>query len=145
MTTLVKLNNNSPAFNSFFDDFFRRDLHAGYGKARIAVNVKETKEAFHLEVVAPGFKRKDFSISIEDNYLKIQGKVEDSKTENNENTTEKYSVKEYHKASFEKAYKLSNEVDAERINAKYESGILDIEIPKKSKEETKTVRSINVG
>lgn len=145
MTTLVKLNNNSPAFNSFFDDFFRRDLHAGYGKARIAVNVKETKEAFHLEVVAPGFKREDFSISIEDNYLKIQGKVEDSKTENNENTTEKYSVKEYHKASFEKAYKLSNEVDAERINAKYESGILDIEIPKKSKEETKTVRSINVG
>jgi HSP20 family protein len=145
MTTLVKLNNNSPAFNSFFDDFFRRDLHAGYGKARVAVNVKETPEAFHLEVVAPGFKREDFSISIEDNYLKIHGKVEESKTdEKDEGTAEKYSVKEYHKASFEKAYKLSNEVDADRINAKYENGILDIEIPKKSKEE-KTVRSINVG
>ena len=78
--------------------------------------------------------------------MKIQGKAEESKTtEKDENTAEKYTVKEYHKASFEKAYKLSNEVDAERINAKYENGILDIEIPKKSKEEEKTVRNINIG
>ena len=141
MTTVLKLNNNLPVFNSFFDDFFRRDLHTGYAYGKIAVNVKEANDAFHLEIVAPGFKKEDFSIALDEQFLKIEAKVEADAQEAKE---ENYTIREYQKSSFQKAYKLPNEVDVENITAKYDGGILYVQIPRKPKDAVKTLRSINI-
>lgn len=141
MTTLVKLNNNVPVFNSFFDDFFRRDLHTGFTPNKVATNVKETKEGYHLELTVPGFKKEHIAIQIENQYLKIQGNVENEKEQNPE---EKYTIREFQKSAFEKSYKLPNDVDVERISAKHEDGILNIWVPKKAKEEAK-VKTIEIA
>lgn len=141
MTTLVKLNNNVPVFNSFFDDFLRRDLHAGFIPNKVATNVKETKEGYQLELIIPGFKKEQIAIQVENQHLKIQGNVD---SEREQKAEEKYTIREFQKAAFEKSYKLPSDVDTEKISAKHEDGILNIWVPKKAKEEVK-VKNIEIA
>ena len=132
----------------FFDDFFSRDFDlfpSNFVKTSVAVNVKEDDKQFTLEVAAPGFKKEDFSIEVNDGVLSIAGEVKSEKSEENEK--EKFTRKEFSSASFKRSFTVDEEsVDAENIAAKYENGILTIDIPKKVKiEEEKKAKTITVA
>ncbi len=137
MTTLLKVNNAYPVFNTLIDDLFK-----GYyaQNAKIATNVKELENAYQLELVVPGFEKEDFKVSIEDQYLKVQAKVETQSTSEDG----KYTVKEYQKSSFEQSYKLPKGVDTEQVHAKYEKGILTITIDKKKVGEINAVKTVSI-
>ena len=130
--TLVKTNQkeNSALFADFFDttNFFSKNLgFNSFGRNMPAVNIKETNKDFNLEFVAPGFKKEDIKVSIDDNILTISAEKENEKQEN----SERYTRKEYSYNSFSRAFSLPESVNFDKIDANYSDGVLKLSIPKK--------------
>lgn len=149
MRTLVKRQPVFPAFNRFFfDDFFHKDadfLPATFAKNAVAVNVKEEEKSFLVDVSAPGFQKEDFKIEVNDGILTIAGEVKSEKTEADKAT--KFTRKEFVSTSFERSFTIDEEnIDTENIAARYENGILQIQLPKRVKvENEKKVKAITVS
>ena len=131
--TVVKLNNRpANGFNlldNFFNEFptFFKDDFGTKAQGFVPVNVKETKEAYQLEVVAPGFDKNDFNINLEKNILTVSA---ERKTDS-ENKSEKQIRKEYSYQSFKRSFTIDEKVDAEKIDAKYVNGVLTLNLPRK--------------
>ena len=131
-----------PHWSEFFTDltfpakwpFNGRDLFP-------AINVKEGDDAFHAEMAAPGFAKKDFKISVEGPYLTISADKENEKTEANDH----YTKKEFERASFSRTFNLPQNVDEDKIGATYADGILQITIPKKEKSNPAPKKKIKVS
>jgi HSP20 family protein len=107
-----------------------------------AINVKENKDDFEIEVAAPGFSKKDFEVTITDNVLNI-------KAENKKEMEEKkddYSRREFYYNSFERSFTLPNTVNLEKkIKANYENGVLKIHLDKlETKEVDEHMKKIEV-
>jgi HSP20 family protein len=92
-----------------------------------ALNIKEKKDEFEIELAAPGFDKKDFEVNIADGCLNIMAK----KSEKKEVKDENYTRKEFSYNSFEKSLMLPENVTEEKIKAKYENGILKFSLAKK--------------
>lgn len=148
--TLIKRNAN--LLNSFpmFDDFFNRDLF-NWGNSNFsdtnttipAVNIKETAENYEVEVAAPGMAKKDFKIELDGNTLTISSERSDQKEEKE---SEKYSRKEFSYQSFQRTFNLQKDVmDVDKIQAKYENGLLHLLIPKKEEAKQKPPRLIQIS
>lgn len=147
--TLIK-RRNSGNWPSIFDDAFFRDFFdaspKSFGnvtKSVPAVNVRETDKAFFVEVAAPGVKKDDFKIAVDDDMLTIST---ESKTESEEKDKEgRYTKREFSYQSFSRSFSLDQDaVDTENIDAKYKDGVLHLEIPKKTKEESRPKKTISV-
>lgn len=142
---MIKWNNrNNGMFPSLFGDLetsIGGPWMSNYANTMLpAVNVKEGENSFSVEVAAPGFEKKDFQIELHDNTLKISSEKEHKQEEE----SEKFTRKEFSYAKFERSFFLPENVEEEGISAKYDSGILKIEIPKK-KEAIKKLKEISVS
>ena len=119
------------AVNSIFEDLFdnaivRNDSWKG-GYSFPAINIIKSEVGFELELAAPGMKKSDFNIEIKEGTLMISSEL---KSEREENKSElNYTRKEFSYNSFSRSFTLPKEVDEEKIEAKYEEGILQIRIP----------------
>ncbi len=144
--TLVKWNNEArPALPHIMDNFLGRDIfdmigNNGHNGSLPGVNVLETNDAFKLEVAIPGFKKEQFNLNLEKKTLTISAEVS-NETENNE---EKYTRREFSYGSFSRSFSLPQTADTEKIEAKYDNGILLIHIPKKEEAKEKPARRINI-
>lgn len=103
------------------------------------VNVKETDTDFNLEVSAPGYKKDNFDINVENNTLTISNSIEDEKSEDTEN----YTRREFYKSSFSRSFTLPKNANSDDIKATYEDGILKLSIPKS--EPVKKSKQIKIG
>lgn len=143
MKTLVRTRRNGfNDFPSLFDEFFN-DWNQGsmVKPTSVSVNVRESDEAYTLEVVAPGFEKEEFNLSLENNMLTIS---HEKKSESNE-SEHNYTRREYHFQSFKRSFRLpENGIDLEQISAAYKAGVLHIVLPKKKKEEVKTSKFIEI-
>ena len=149
--TLVKRNGNllNP-LPMLFDDFFNRDLFnwnnsnfSGTNTTIPAVNIKETPENYEVEVAAPGMTKNDFKIELDGNTLTISSEKSD---EREDKEGENYSRKEFSYQSFQRTFTLPKEVvDIDKIQAKYENGLLHLLIPKKEEEKQKPPRLIQIS
>ena len=108
-----------------------------------AVNIRETDGEFIIEVAAPGMNKKDFKIECSHQLLQISyNRTEERK----EGTTESdYLRMEYSFESFNRAFQLPEAADTEKVNAKYEDGILRVTIAKKDEARKKPAREISVN
>lgn len=149
--TLTRRNGNlTNSFPSLFDDFFSRDLldwnnsnFSNTGTTLPAVNVKETPETFEVEMAAPGMKKEDFKVELNNNILTISS---EQRSEHEEKDNDKYTRKEFSYQSFQRSFQLSREaVDADKIQAKYENGVLHLTIPKREEVKQKPSRLINIS
>jgi HSP20 family protein len=131
--TLVKLNNRPANGFNLLDNFFSelptffKDDFGTRAQGFIPVNVKETKDAYQLEVVAPGFEKSDFNINLEKNMLTVSAERK-SETDNKD---EKQVRKEYSYHSFKRSFTIDEKVDSEKIEAKYVNGVLTLNLPRK--------------
>jgi HSP20 family protein len=132
--TLVKFNNDKrnnalmPGFNDVFESIFNDTFFSDRMIARVpAVNISESAENYHIEMAAPGLKKQDFKINIENNVLTIS--VE-QQTENSDNNR-KYNKREYSYSSFVRSFTLPELADHSRIEAAYEDGVLKVDVAKK--------------
>jgi HSP20 family protein len=143
--TLVKFSNQMP---SLIDRFFNDDLFdwslqnfSNTNSNLPAVNIKEKDDAFEIEMAAPGFNKEDFKIELNNNLLSISS---EKKTENETKENERFTRREFSYQSFMRSFTLPNSIEGEKINAKYENGILNIHIPKKEEAKVKPVKQIEI-
>ena len=125
MTTIKKP--SLPAvFNDFFDTrWFDSNLPTNFNKLFPAVNIKKNDKSYHLELVAPGFKKEEIKVGIENDLLVISG---ETKFEYNEKE-EDFTRREFTQSNFKRAFHLPEAVNLDNIDAKFENGILTIEVP----------------
>ena len=146
MTALAKVSNGSllPGFYNWIEDWFGRDLtHANMFNTGInmpAVNIRETNDNFLVEVAAPGMKKSDFNISLDNNLLTISSEKQHEEETDNAG----YTRKEFSYATFKRTFTLPDSVHAENITAKYDDGILRLTLPKKDEAKVKPARSIEI-
>jgi HSP20 family protein len=151
MRTLVKSNGTLfPAIPSLIEDFLMRDLmDPASGSARSggtlpAVNVGETNDAFIIEVAAPGMKRNDFHVELDNNVLTISSKQEESQEDKDDSG--KYTRREFSYQAFQRSFGLpENKVEGEKISARYTDGILYITVPKKEEAKVKPPKQITIS
>ena len=134
---------------SIWDEFFNKDVfnwgtnYANTGNSLPAVNIKETPESFHVEMAAPGMEKKDFKIELEGHTLTIGSEKQDQREKKE---GESYNRKEFSYQSFYRTFHLPKDVvDADRIHAKYENGLLQLEIPKREEAKQKPARFIDIS
>ena len=117
-------------FDNFFNDFFTPAVWStpSTDVASIpAANVHETPTAYVLELNAPGRNKEDFKVNLEKDLLTVSyEKKEETTTENNKTVR-----REFHYNSFKRSFSLDDKIDGSNIQAKYENGILKIELPKR--------------
>jgi len=131
-------------FDRFFDDplLEANQVWNGVRLAKIpATNILEKENEFVVELAAPGMKKKDFHIDIDDNFLEIKVEKEDSSTIKDEN----YTRKEYDFTSFYRSFTLPENVNSEKIKAEYTDGILRIHLPMVAKSKKKPVKEITIS
>ena len=105
----------------FADDFFTRD------RKLPAMNVKETKDTFEIELAVPGFTKKEIEVTLEDDYLELY--AEKSKEEINEG--EGYTRKEFSFNKFNRRILLPSTINREeKVIATYKNGVLTLKLTK---------------
>lgn len=126
--TLTKKVNALPSFvNDFFkpwNDWFEN----GFEKTVLvpAVNITEVNGQYNIAVAAPGMKKEDFKINIEGDMLTISAEMEEKKEEKDK----QYNRREYNYSSFSRSFTLPEDVKRDKIEAKYEDGVLNLLLPK---------------
>lgn len=130
--TLMKRSSFPSLFNEgwltdFFDNdrFFDSDLMKRV-QAVPAVNVIEKDKEFEIELAAPGLTKKDFIITVENGILTIACEKEFEKEDKEKNFTRK----EYSYTNFTRSFTLPENVKMDKVDAKYENGILKMILPK---------------
>ena len=108
-----------------------------------AINVKETEKDYTVEVAAPGLKKGDFTINLNDEGNLVI-KMEKKNEAKDENKKEHYLRREFSYSKFEQTLLLPDDVDKEKIAANVSDGVLNIELPKIEKAAAKTARQIEV-
>lgn len=104
-------------------------------------NILETADDFRIEMQVPGFAKEEIKIRVEDQVLTVSSDV----VENEGNQDERFARREFERASFSRRFRLSNWVDTQNITAKYEQGVLVIQIPKREEIKSKPIMDITVS
>ena len=89
----------------------------------------------------PGLKKSDFDVSLDNQMLSISAELN---TENEE-TSENYTRREFGYSSFKRSFSLPETIETEKINAKYEDGILKVILPKRDEAKKKPIKQINIS
>lgn len=124
----------------FFDNDFEYYLPSSLYKNSGLSNVSENENEYLVELSAPGLKKEDIKIEVENNILKISSTVEDNKEEKNEG----YYRREFFKSSFERNFALPKGINKDEISANMLDGILNITIPKIKEEKKKENITITI-
>lgn len=146
--SIMKRNDFFPGLN-LFDDFFSRDLwnmglnnNSSTNTTIPLVNIKETNDHFEVEMAAPGMSREDFKVELDGTTLTI---TSEKKDENQVKEGDRYSRREFSYQSFQRSFQLPKEVvDADKIEAKYENGVLRLVIPKKEEAKPRPPKMIQI-
>ncbi len=132
---------------SVFDDFLKPWNewfdNAGYFPRKWtvpAVNITETRDEFLVAMAAPGMKKEDFNIGIDGNLLTISTEKEETKEEKEK----KFTRKEYSYSSFSRSFTLPEEVAKDKIEARYEDGVLKVSLPRKDQAKLVNTKKIDV-
>ncbi|WP_411030515.1 Hsp20/alpha crystallin family protein [Spongiimicrobium sp. 3-5] len=143
--SLIKFNRNRFPWNTFghldTDNFFSDDFFVEEASWP-AMNVKEHKANFEIELAAPGFNKKDFQITLKDRNLEVSAENSAEQVD----TEKDYTRKEFSYSSFKRAMHLPDAVDdSKEVKATYKNGILTLELQKKeeTKENPKKIIAVN--
>ena len=99
-----------------------------------AVNISENLINFAVELAAPGLKKEDFSIEIDEETLTVSVKQASETVEKEENNDSRYQRREFNYREFKRSFKMPENVKSEDVKATYVDGILKITLPKKEEE-----------
>lgn len=126
--TLVKRNYRT--FDNLFEEILN-NVPSSFGRQiglnTPPVNIHESNEGFHLELLAPSLNKEDFKLNLEKGILTISYEQK-SETEKNDYKTH---LREFVTKSFKRSFSIENNINIDSIQAKYENGVLTIFLPKK--------------
>ena len=152
--TIVKKQNGNPSVSfgnvvdNIFQDSLRRlfdnnfwDSDISLPTGNVPVNVRETEQTYEMDVIAPGCRKEDFNIQINDNMLTITFNHKEENKAQNEKSG--WVRNEYLQRSFSRSFTVDDTVDLNKINAIYTDGILHLTLPKTEKAK-KVSRNIEI-
>ena len=132
---LITHNTEPVFFEDFINNLFGSNIYNDIPPYNIVDNDKE----FLIEFSVPGSDKKDFLLEVEENNLKVSKlSSKNNKTENN------FFKRQFNYSQFEKNFTIPEEVSIEKINSKYENGILKIFLPKIKEFKQTKIKSIQV-
>lgn len=141
MTPMMRTGNWIP---TVFNDFFDTDFMPRANCTAPAINVKETDKAYVVELAAPGMKKEDFNVHINDEG-NLLVKMEKKNENKEEDKSARYLRREFSYSKFEQTLLLPDDVKREDIKAHVENGVLTVELPKQVEEKVKLSRQIEIG
>jgi HSP20 family protein len=140
MTTLSKNQNRKNGLQTLYnplDRFFRNDFIDLWDKASPmtvpGINISEGKSSYKIEMAAPGLKKEDINVEADGNMLTISCEKESERSDGSPEKDDEhtYSRREYNYSSFSRSFTIPENADGENIKAKYENGVVRIDLPKK--------------
>jgi len=126
--------------NSLFRDFNDGESSLTTTNFIPAVDVYEDEKRIVLKLEVPGIPEKDLDVTVENNTLVVKGERKFEKEEKEEN----FHRIERRYGSFSRAFTLPTIVETENIDAKYENGVLRLELKKKPEAQPKQIK-VNVN
>jgi HSP20 family protein len=128
--------------NRLFDEFFSRTPARFEEEGMWAphVDISETKDDIIVVAEAPGMKKEDIKITVQDNVLTLKGEKKQEKEEKEAN----YHRIERSHGSFTRSFELPTTIQVDRIKANYKDGVLHISLPKAEEVKPKEI-SISVS
>ena len=129
--TLVKWNPTRSLITDFdriFDSMFTHDLpqFSSTNSWMLAVDVNETEKEFFLSADMPGLDKNDVSVDIHDGVITIKGEL----AIDNEKSTDGYQIRERQLGSFNRSLRLPDNVNEDKVAAKFKNGVLTVTLPK---------------
>lgn len=125
-----------------FNDFFYNNNMPKANATAPAINVLESDKEYTVELAAPGLRRDDFEVNIDndgDLTIKMEKKVSEKEQKAH------YLRREFAYSKYEQTLILPEDVDKEKIGAKMSDGVLNITLPKLEQKTQKIARQIEVG
>lgn len=134
-----KLSKYSLVLPSLFDG----DFLSGFFEGNLpAVNVKENKKNYKIELSVPGFEKEDINIEVVQDTITISANKESKHEEKDED--EKVIRQEFKSSSFSRSFTLANNVDTDNITAKEKNGVLTLTLPKKENAAEDSSKKISI-
>ena len=130
--TMVPVRKNQNWLPDIFNDFFDNDWMVRTNATAPAINVLENENSYEIEVAAPGMKKEDFKVHIDENgnlAIEMEKKVDEKEEKKNGH----YLRREFSYSKFQQTMVLPDDVEREKISAKVEHGVLNVIIPKVEK------------
>ncbi|MDH4091461.1 MAG: Hsp20/alpha crystallin family protein [Cyclobacteriaceae bacterium] len=130
------------SFSNLIDRFFNDSVARSGGSSYAfvpKVDIIENEKAYEISVAVPGISKDDFKVDLNDNLLTVSGERKFSKEKKENNL----HVLETQYGNFSRSFSLPENVDAGKIDAKYNNGILEITVPKDEKKTLKTTIKVN--
>ena len=124
-----------------FNDFFDNDFMPRANATAPAINVIETADEYTVELAAPGLKKEDFNVNINEEgnlVVKMEKKIE------NEDKKAHYLRREFNYTKFEQTLLLPDDVEKAKIAARVEHGVLTVTLPKTEQARMKVERQIEI-
>ncbi|WP_286756943.1 Hsp20/alpha crystallin family protein [Roseivirga sp. UBA838] len=118
--------------SSLLDDFFGTDLsdwrsqnYSSTNTTLPKVNIKEDENGFVVEMAAPGLKKGDFNIQLDQNLLTISSEKQEEQKEadGKEKDSTRYTRREFAYQAFTRSFTLPESAAGDKISASYEDGI----------------------
>ena len=135
-------------FDRYFESFFGDSILAPAARMLNqlpAVDIRETENAYVLDMDLPGFDEKNIEVHVDGSSLTIASKQEEArdvkKEEENQGT---YVLRERRVHSFSRSFKLPENADPESVSAAFKNGILNLEIKKRAEAQKRMIQ-INVN
>ena len=129
---------------SVFADLFDTEYMPKANCTAPAINVKESDKAYTVELAAPGMKKEDFNVHINDEGNLII-KMEQKQEHKDEDKNMRYLRREFSYSKFEQTLILPDDVKKEDIKARVENGVLTVELPKIVDDKVKLSRQIDIA
>ncbi len=112
-------------FDRFIDQFGARELTSAWMPP---VDVRETEDAILVDVELPGMTVEEVDVRVENGVLTVSGEKKSEIEEGKEGTN--YHLVERRYGRFERSFTLPRTVDAEKVDAQFNNGVLSITLPK---------------
>ena len=141
--------------DNFFDDFFEfpfiddraeknaeRKLYGHHVANLMKTDIKEFDDKYEVEIDLPGFKKDELHLELNDGYLTISAEKGLDKDEKDKN--DKYIRRERYAGSMSRSFYVGENMKEEDIHAKYENGILTLDVPKEQKKAVPEKRYIAI-
>jgi HSP20 family protein len=127
----MKWNEGNGMFPSLLGRIWSDDFFTDFESELPAVNVKENKKAYTLEVSIPGYEKEDVDLKVDNNVLHVVAKRETKKE--NVDDDDRVLRQEFASSSFYRSFALPENVDTDAIEASQHNGVLTIKLPKMEK------------
>lgn len=141
---LIRFNQHPVSLLSELMEDFDKNFFSRNNESRgmvPSVNIRENEENFMLDLAAPGLKKEDFKINLDNNVLTISSEMK----EENEEKNEKFTRREFYFNSFSRSFTLPKTIDLDKIKADYKDGILSIALPKREEAKVAINREIAIS